>query len=206
MKEEKHYTQWTREEFEKLPYPESFHNTIGEVESLIILPETHVHDSGFRCMSFVAIQNGKPTYRISGCSDVIHLGGVGGYNWQNAVGLCIIKRMFQHSQKQVVFFAIKQQLKRLLNILIISNMNNVQKILSSEFTKTIKKYIDIKKLLDPMVKKYFETYYEDWGHFSDWYFDDIGENVIINYTYLNYQDEWDFDSISISLDRIIEMI
>ncbi len=87
MKEEKHYTQWTREEFEKLPYPESFHNTIGEVESLIILPETHVHDSGFRCMSFVAIQNGKPTYRISGCSDVIHLGGVGGYNWQNSGGL-----------------------------------------------------------------------------------------------------------------------
>ena len=31
-------------------------------------------------MSFVTIQNGVPTYRISGCSDVIHLGGIGGHN------------------------------------------------------------------------------------------------------------------------------
>lgn len=80
MKEEKHYTQWTRKEFEQLPYPEDFHNDIGEVDSLIILPTRRKHDSGFRCMEFVTIQNGKPTYRISGCSDIIHIGGIGGYN------------------------------------------------------------------------------------------------------------------------------
>ena len=85
-------------------------------------------------------------------------------------------------------------------------MNEVQKILSSEFTKSIKKYKEIQKLIDPLVMRYFETYYEDWRHFSNWYFDDTGENVIINYSYLDYTDNWDYDSIDIPLDNIIEMI
>lgn len=85
-------------------------------------------------------------------------------------------------------------------------MNTVQKILSTEFSKTIKKYKDIQKLIDPLVKRYFEKYYEEWQHFSDWDFDDIGENVIINYSYLDYNDNWESDSIDISLDKIIEMI
>lgn len=85
-------------------------------------------------------------------------------------------------------------------------MNTVQKILSTEFSKTIKKYKDIQKLIDPLVKRYFEKYYEEWQHFSDWDFDDIGENVIINYSYLDYNDNWEYDSIDISLDKIIEMI
>lgn len=77
----KEFTKWTRKEFESLPTPKSYTNEeIGEVDSLVILPEKHNHDSGWRCMSFVTIQNGVPTYRISGCSDVINLGGIGGYN------------------------------------------------------------------------------------------------------------------------------
>lgn len=77
----KEFTKWTRKEFEALPTPNSYTNQdIGEVDSLVILPERHYHDSGYRCMSFVTIQNGIPTYKISGCSDVIHLGGIGGYN------------------------------------------------------------------------------------------------------------------------------
>lgn len=77
----KEFTKWTRKEFESLPTPKSYTNEeIGEVDSLVILPERHYHDSGWRCMSFVTIQNGVPTYRISGCSDVIHLGGIGGHN------------------------------------------------------------------------------------------------------------------------------
>lgn len=79
----KEFTKWTRKEFEALPTPKSYTNEeIGEVDSLVILPEKHYHDSGWRCMSFVTIQNGVPTYRISGCSDVINLGGIGGYNFQ----------------------------------------------------------------------------------------------------------------------------
>jgi hypothetical protein len=85
-------------------------------------------------------------------------------------------------------------------------MNSAQKILLSEFTKTIKTYKEIQKLIDPLVKRYFETYSEDCQHFSDWNFDDMGENVIINYSYLDYNDNWECDSIDISLDRIIEMI
>ena len=85
-------------------------------------------------------------------------------------------------------------------------MNAVQKILSSEFTKTIQKYKEIQKLIDPLVKRYFETYYEDWQHFSDWDFDDMGESIIINYSYLDYNDNWEYDSIEISLDKVIEMI
>lgn len=89
-------------------------------------------------------------------------------------------------------------------------MNNTQKIisiLSSEFAKTIKKYKEIQKLIDPLVKKYFETYNDDcdWQHFKNWDFDDAGD-VIINYSYLDYNDDWEYDSISISLDKIIEMI
>lgn len=77
----KEFTKWTRKEFESLPTPKGYTNEeIGEVDSLVILPEKHNHDSGWRCMSFVTIQNGVPTYRISGCSDVIHLGGIGGHN------------------------------------------------------------------------------------------------------------------------------
>ena len=85
-------------------------------------------------------------------------------------------------------------------------MNTVEKLLTLEVTKTIKRYKEVEKLIDPLVKRYFETYFEEWQHFSDWYFDDIGENVIINYSYLDYNDNWDYDSIDVSLDKIIEMI
>lgn len=85
-------------------------------------------------------------------------------------------------------------------------MNTVEKLLTLEITKTIKRYKEIEKLIDPLVKRFFERYYEEWQHFSDWDFDDNGENVIINYSYLDYNDEWEYDSIDISLDRIIEMI
>ena len=77
----KDFTKWTRKEFESLPAPNIFTNEeVGEVDSLVILPCKHYHDSGFRCMEFVTIQKGKPTYRLSGRSDVLHLSGIGGYN------------------------------------------------------------------------------------------------------------------------------
>lgn len=81
MKEqkEKHWHYWTRKEFEALPRAD-WKNEIGEVDCLIILPTRHKHDSGFRCMEFVTIQGGKPTWIVSGCSDVIHLAGMGGWN------------------------------------------------------------------------------------------------------------------------------
>lgn len=81
MEKEKHYTKWTRKEFESLPRPKDYTNyEIGLVDSLIILPQKHNHESGWKSMSFVTIQNDKPTYVVSGCSDVILLGGIGGTN------------------------------------------------------------------------------------------------------------------------------
>lgn len=69
---------WTRKEFETLPC-RKWNEDIGEFDSLIILPTRHIHDSGYRCMDFVAVINNIPTVRLSGCSDVIHIDGIGGF-------------------------------------------------------------------------------------------------------------------------------
>jgi hypothetical protein len=75
------YTHWTIEQFKALPEPSSFTNEeIGLIEGLIIMPTNNLHESGYRLMEFVTIQDGVPTYRVSGCSDVLHIGGIGGYN------------------------------------------------------------------------------------------------------------------------------
>lgn len=85
-------------------------------------------------------------------------------------------------------------------------MNGVHKLLSKSFKETIKQYNDIYKMLDPLVKAYFEKYYEEWQHFNNWHFSEDGENIIIDYSYLDYNDEWDYDQIDISIERIIETI
>ena len=55
-------------------------------DSFIILPGSgrkhELHDSGYRCMSFVLVRDGKVFTRISDCSDVVHLGGIGGFGGQ----------------------------------------------------------------------------------------------------------------------------
>ena len=51
---------------------------IGMFTSLVILPTSRIHDSGYRCMDFVAIKGDEPICRLSGCSDVIHIDGIGG--------------------------------------------------------------------------------------------------------------------------------
>ncbi len=47
-----------------------------------------LHDSGFRCMDFVACKGEEPICRLSGCSDVILFNGIGGYgyNWVEEYG------------------------------------------------------------------------------------------------------------------------
>lgn len=50
------------------------------VYSIIIIPTTKKHDSGFSCMEFILInKNGEPVYRTFGGSDVINIDGIGGY-------------------------------------------------------------------------------------------------------------------------------
>ena len=38
-----------------------------------------MHDSGFQLMDFVACRDNVAICRLSGCSDVLHLDGIGGY-------------------------------------------------------------------------------------------------------------------------------
>lgn len=73
--------------------------------------------------------------------------------------------------------------------------------------KDIKNYRETCNFIETLCKKYFEKEYDiNWQHFSDWDFDDNIENVIINYSYLDYNNEWEYNSIHISLDKLIEMM
>ena len=71
--------QMTREEMESLPHREW--NEEMEFSSMIILPGYlhDLHDSGFRCMDFVAVENLEPLCLLAGGSDVIHIDGIGGF-------------------------------------------------------------------------------------------------------------------------------
>ena len=56
---------------------------LASIFSFIKEPEIYdiygMHDSGYRCMDFIAIKDNVAFCRLSGCSDVIHLDGIGGY-------------------------------------------------------------------------------------------------------------------------------
>ena len=68
----KYINDWTRKEFEALRERRR-HEDIGEFDSLIILPTRRLHESGFRCMDYVAVIGEEPICRLSGCSDLICL-------------------------------------------------------------------------------------------------------------------------------------
>lgn len=76
---EKHWTQWKRSQFEELPH-RKWDEVIEGVTGFVILPRKTHHDSGYRQMDIVPIKDDKPFCRCGGCSDVLHLGGIGGYN------------------------------------------------------------------------------------------------------------------------------
>lgn len=81
---------WTRKEFEAVP-ARKWNEDVGAFDSLIILPMRQMHDSGYRCMDFIAVRDSVPVARLSGCSDVIHIGGIGGFNcrdWVNEFHGC----------------------------------------------------------------------------------------------------------------------
>lgn len=74
----------SKEDFEKVPERKHFDEQIGLFNSLVILPMDYLHDSGYKCMDFIAVDdNNEPICRLSGCSDVLHLDGIGGYGKYN---------------------------------------------------------------------------------------------------------------------------
>ena len=99
---------WTREQFEAIPHRD-WNEEIGRFDSLVVIPAEisplgvvwlrirrkvarllkypepelwtvdGIHDSGYRCMDFVAVMDDEPVCLLSGCSDVIHIEGIGGF-------------------------------------------------------------------------------------------------------------------------------
>ena len=112
--------QMTRKEFEALPYRKwdeeiicdgliilpgiihqkdilwhNFRKFLSKlIPSIFKSPEIYeingMHDSGFRTMDFVAYSKNEPICLLSGCSDVIHIDGIGGFghNWLEKYGRC----------------------------------------------------------------------------------------------------------------------
>lgn len=79
----------TKQEFISLPHRKWDEEVL--CDSIIIIPgsgkKNELHDSGYRCMDFVAVKKGKPTCLLSGCSDVIHINGIGGFGaWEVGTG------------------------------------------------------------------------------------------------------------------------
>ena len=63
-----------RSEFTEFPVDNSY---TGKFRSIVVVPRDTKHDSGYRMMDFVLVADGDvPICRVTGGSDVIHLGGV----------------------------------------------------------------------------------------------------------------------------------
>ena len=75
MEENKSLLEYTREEFLAIEN----HDPVGPFRDVIIVPTDDIHDSGFRCMKFIFVRQGAIVGAVSGCSDVLHLNGIGGY-------------------------------------------------------------------------------------------------------------------------------
>ncbi len=75
-----------KRDFDNVPERESWDANIGEFDSLVIIPTRRKHDSGYMCMDFVACNKNEPVCRLSGCSDVLHIDGIGGYGkWNGCI-------------------------------------------------------------------------------------------------------------------------
>ncbi len=79
--------EWSIKDFQSLP-GRGWNEEIEPFDSIVILPTEDIHTSGYACMDFVAINGNTPICRLSGCSDVIHLNGIGGFgeNWAEEYG------------------------------------------------------------------------------------------------------------------------
>lgn len=70
----------SKKDFLNVPERESWSGEVSGFDSIVILPTCKMHDSGYRCMDFVAVDDkNEPICRLSGFSDVIHINGIGGY-------------------------------------------------------------------------------------------------------------------------------
>jgi len=76
----------TRKQFEALPQREP-RSTPLMCTAIVILPTRRMHDSGYRCMDFVAVDDrNMAVCRLSGWSDVVHIDGIGGLSIRRRIG------------------------------------------------------------------------------------------------------------------------
>ena len=81
-------TTMTKEDFLSIPERPNFDTPIQPFYSLVIIPQEEIHESGFRCMDYVAVSRScEPIMRLSGCSDVLEIDGIGGYGKFNGKGI-----------------------------------------------------------------------------------------------------------------------
>ena len=83
--------EYTLEEFQNM---ENF----GEdslFTDVIIVPMNELHDSGYRCMKFILVYQGKIVGVVSGWSDVVHPNGIGNYgNLMNSFETNLVPSMY----------------------------------------------------------------------------------------------------------------
>lgn len=85
-----HVNDVTIEELKKLPR-RKWDEDIGIFDSLVIIPENEIHESGYRCMDFAAVKDGEAFCLLSGRSDVVHIDGIGGYgNWRDNIPKLVV--------------------------------------------------------------------------------------------------------------------
>ena len=69
----------SKKDFESVPRLHSLFEKDLYFDSLVIIPTDEMHDSGYRCMEYVAAdENGNPVCKFGGDSDVIHIDGIMG--------------------------------------------------------------------------------------------------------------------------------
>ena len=93
-------SEMTRRDFERVPMRQRWDAEV-RCAAFVVLPAVRrwwrwrpwkrevwerrpeLHDSGYRLIDFVALNDhDEPICRLSGCSDVLHLDGIGGYGYR----------------------------------------------------------------------------------------------------------------------------
>lgn len=73
-------TEMKKTDFNSVPERKHWSDKVELFNSLVIIPTMRKHDSGYMCMDFCAVNvNDEPICLLSGCSDVLHVDGIGGY-------------------------------------------------------------------------------------------------------------------------------
>lgn len=79
-------TNMKKRDFDNVPL-RNYDDPVEPFYSMVIIPTHKRHDSGFEIMDFVFCnKQQEPVCRLSGCSDVIHIDGIGGYgDWRDTI-------------------------------------------------------------------------------------------------------------------------